>query len=166
MLMAYTLTEYYDELSLAVTAMVSLATSRQEEIHYEFNEVLLVANIGDTNQNVIDCYYLGLARQNVEQKRIRQKTGRQPDGSILVEQECFDCGATGVYTSDHEWRCPARAGIVCKKCGGRGSTYLRYTPFTGRRKKDIPIVCLAASRGQTLGKPVSYKEFDKGKLPE
>ena len=85
-----------------------------------------------------------------------------------VEVQCRDCHGTGLYSGFCEG---SGVAVVCLVCGGTGCETIPYTPFTERKpKKGIKTVrrsggtFLATGVGPT-GKPISYKEFAKGKMP-
>jgi len=50
-----------------------------------------------------------------------------------IECECPSCSGTGVYVGmgEHDG-----VAVVCGKCDGTGKHHIKYTEFTGRKKKE------------------------------
>jgi len=49
-----------------------------------------------------------------------------------IKAECSACGATGLYKGFAE---PEGTAVVCHNCNGTGCQTMKYTPFTGRKRK-------------------------------
>ncbi len=80
------------------------------------------------------------------------------DGRSEVVVQCGPCGGSGVYKGTGK---PDGIGFVCIPCGGSGCVVMKYTPFTGRKRKTgIHTVCRQAGASS-----VTYEEFQEGKLP-
>jgi hypothetical protein len=87
---------------------------------------------------------------------------------VKVDAECDACDATGLYRGFMEAR---GAAVVCVNCEGSGCMVISYRPFIKRRgRRDIKTV--AQSKGTFIatgvgakGKPITYAEFSKGKMP-
>jgi len=85
-----------------------------------------------------------------------------------VKAECTACGATGVYSGFCE---PEGTAVVCIRCSGTGCQIISYVPFESRRRRK-GIKTVSQSRGGFIatgvgatGKPITYSEFLKGKMP-
>lgn len=156
--------EYMGELSLAAEKMLEVANREGDQVTYEFNGVLLVANPGDTITTVSNRYRLDAVRLIIAEHRSEEKTlGVQPDGSMIVQVECSDCKTRGIILSTQH----PHTAILCRRCAGEGWLYLTYKPFSQRRQQDgIQTVCLITTDESPAGQPISYEDFLAGKLPE
>ena len=87
---------------------------------------------------------------------------------LSVESECESCDGTGLYCGMAE---PKGTAVVCLSCNGTGCRTIHYTPFS-RRKEKRGVHTVSLSRGSFIlncgpgGKPVSYEEFQSGKMPK
>lgn len=89
---------------------------------------------------------------------------------LVVQAECGACGGTGLYQGLAEAH---RAGVavVCRACNGTGARDLRYVPFTARKPRP-GVTAVYRSAGTLIvgpigptGAPITYAEFQAGKLP-
>ena len=84
-----------------------------------------------------------------------------------IKTECGSCQGTGVFCGMAE---PKGVGVVCLNCKGTGCREIKYTPFTGRKRRD-DVSQVSLSRGSLLwscgpcGKSVSYADFLAGRVP-
>jgi hypothetical protein len=87
---------------------------------------------------------------------------------MKVEAECSSCDGTGLY----QGFCEAEGtAVVCIGCKGTGKMVLTLKPFT-KRKGLRGVLWVHKSRGSFIAtgvgpqeSRVSYKEFQKGKMP-
>ncbi len=82
-----------------------------------------------------------------------------------VKAECRSCGGTGVYCGFCEH---PGVGVLCVTCGGTGCETIRYTPFTGiKRKRGVKTISvsqglfLATGVGAKPGTSVNYNKWFK-----
>lgn len=87
---------------------------------------------------------------------------------VKIDTECKDCGGTGLYCGFAE---PKGTAVICLGCKGSGCKKISYIPFNSRKNKyNITIVrrskgsLIVADVGPTGGM-VTYKEFQRGKMP-
>lgn len=85
--------------------------------------------------------------------------------SIVIE--CGSCDGTGLYRGMAEG--PGDA-VVCLRCNGSGHQLYEYKQFDGRKRRtDVKRVF--ASKGSFIlscgpvGSPITYEEFENGKMP-
>lgn len=77
-----------------------------------------------------------------------------------VKIECGTCGGSGLYVGQLETEGTA---VVCNMCDGNG--WIAMKGFKTRKPmKNIEMV-MRYSGGRHVGKPISYREFRRGKLP-
>lgn len=97
---------------------------------------------------------------------------------VTVKAECADCEGTGIFIGAY---CHDGAGMVCRRCDGKGWHLISYTPFTARKKKaGVTRVFPSVSflhlypHGNTIIKGFStnyseygctYEEWENGKEP-
>jgi len=86
----------------------------------------------------------------------------------IVKAECSSCSGTGLYCGFCE---PRGTAVVCLTCDGTGCQQISYVPFE-RRKGKHGIQTVSRSRGSFIatgvgatGRPVTYREFEEGKMP-
>jgi len=86
--------------------------------------------------------------------------------TVLVE--CTSCSATGLYRGFCE---KPNEPVVCLECDGSGAVELRYTPYTGRKRKN-GVTAVRRSRGSFIatgvgghGDAMTYEEF-RQRYPE
>lgn len=86
----------------------------------------------------------------------------------VIKAECRDCRGTGLYQGMCEGDGEA---VVCLACNGSGCGEIRYTPYTGRkRKNNVRFVRVSAGRFLVSGvggrgDSMTYQEF-LSKFPE
>ena len=92
--------------------------------------------------------------------------------TIEFDQQCAECGGTGLYVGMAE---RDGASVVCHRCKGTGMFHFTHTyeEFTGRKitpkvirvYKTNPGIMIGASQGHTLEEfgGLSYKDWTEGK---
>jgi len=82
----------------------------------------------------------------------------------VINAECGDCRATGLYSGVCE---PKGTAVICVRCGGTGCEALSYTPFTVRRRRG-GIQTISRSRGAfiltgvgRIGDEMTYSQFEE-----
>jgi len=85
-----------------------------------------------------------------------------------IKAECSSCSGTGIY---HGMAEREGTGVVCLQCDGAGGKEIKYTPFTGRKRRD-DVRTVSRSRGTFIatgvgaaGQSIRYEEFLAGKMP-
>ena len=85
-----------------------------------------------------------------------------------LKTECSSCRGTGLYSGMCEGDGVA---VVCITCAGTGCETISYKPFERRRGKQ-GIHTVRRSRGSFIsagvgpvGNPITYQEFQAGKMP-
>jgi hypothetical protein len=87
---------------------------------------------------------------------------------VAIKLECESCSGTGLYRGFAE---PPETAVVCLRCGGSGCEEISYTPFD-KRKGKTGVKWVQRSKGSFIltgvgpvGERISYKDFQKGKMP-
>ena len=88
---------------------------------------------------------------------------------MIVDIECSDCAATGLYQGFCEGKDEA---VVCVRCDGTGCVQYNLKEFN-KRKGRKGIKTVYRSRGAfiatgvgAVGSSVTYQEFQNGKMPK